>query len=89
MKSENIVQPGAKVLVTGANGFVAIWVVKTLLEQGYAVRGTVRSSEKGNHLMSMFKKYGDKLELAVVGDITKVRVYRSYFTCCDFLLTIA
>jgi nucleoside-diphosphate-sugar epimerase len=80
MKSENIVQPGAKVLVTGANGYIAIWVVKTLLEQGYAVRGTVRSSEKGNHLLSMFKKYGDKFELAVVEDITKVRIYRSYIT---------
>ena len=76
--SENIVQPGAKVLVTGANGFVDIWVVRSLLEQGYAVRGTVRSSEKGNHLTSMFKKYGDKFELAVVEDITKVRVYQNY-----------
>jgi nucleoside-diphosphate-sugar epimerase len=76
--SENIVQPGAKVLVTGANGYIAIWVVKTLLEQGYAVRGTVRSSEKGNHLTSMFKKYGDKFELAVVEDITKVRFFQSY-----------
>ena len=78
--SENIVQPGAKVLVTGANGYIAIWVVKILLEQGYAVRGTVRSPEKGNHLMSVFKKYGDKFELAVVEDITKVRIYRSYIT---------
>ena len=77
MKSENTVQPGAKVLVTGANGYIAIWVVKTLLEQGYAVRGTVRSPEKGNHLTSMFKKYGNKFELAIVEDITKVR--------CEFI----
>ena len=26
-----------KVLVTGANGYIALWVVKALLDQGYAV----------------------------------------------------
>jgi nucleoside-diphosphate-sugar epimerase len=66
------VQPPAKVLVSGANGFVAIWVIKALLDQGYAVRGTVRSLEKGNHLKKVFDKYGDKLELVVVADIAEV-----------------
>ncbi|KAI0077590.1 NAD(P)-binding protein [Panus rudis PR-1116 ss-1] len=51
-----------KVLVTGANGYIAFWVVKALLEKGYAVRGTVRSGEKGAHLKDVFKAYGDKLE---------------------------
>ncbi|KAF7966124.1 hypothetical protein HWV62_39968 [Athelia sp. TMB] len=60
----------AKVLVSGANGFVAIWVVRTLLENGYAVRGTVRSESKGGHLKEIFKEYGDKLEVIVVHDIT-------------------
>jgi nucleoside-diphosphate-sugar epimerase len=53
-------QPGAKVLVTGAHGYIAVWVVRTLLEQGYAVRGTVRSEAKGAHLKILFDKYGDK-----------------------------
>jgi nucleoside-diphosphate-sugar epimerase len=68
-----VVQPPAKVLVSGANGFLAIWVVKSLLEKGYSVRGTVRSADKGDHLAKVFNKYGDKLELVVVEDITKVR----------------
>jgi nucleoside-diphosphate-sugar epimerase len=68
--------PGDKILVSGANGFIAIWVVRTLLEQGYAVRGTVRSVEKGRYLSEMFNKdYNGKLELVVVEDITKVRVF--------------
>lgn len=66
------VQQG-KVLVTGANGFIAVWVVKSLLDQGYSVRGTVRSASKSKHLQELFSKYGDKLEVVVVPDITKVR----------------
>ncbi|KAL6299277.1 NAD-P-binding protein [Sparassis latifolia] len=66
------VTPGTgKVLVTGANGYIAIWVVRTLLEQGYAVRGTVRSHSKAKHLHKTFKSYGDKLEIVIVEDITK------------------
>ena len=62
-----------KVLVTGANVFIAVWLVKDLLEQGFSVRGTVRSESKGEHLKKLFSQYGDKLELVVVDDITKVR----------------
>lgn len=60
-----------KVLVTGANGFIAIWVVKRLLEAGFTVRGTARSQEKGVHLKETFKEYRDKFEFVVVDDITK------------------
>ncbi|TRM58179.1 hypothetical protein BD626DRAFT_410903 [Schizophyllum amplum] len=61
----------AKVLVSGANGYVAMWVVRTLLEKGYSVRGTVRSPAKGAYLTNYFRSYGDKFELAIVDDITK------------------
>jgi len=67
------IAPGDKVLVTGANGFLAVHVVDALLKKGYAVRGVVRSLNKGDHLKKIFAKYGDKLELAVVEDITAVR----------------
>lgn len=62
-----------KVLVTGANGYIAVWVVKYLLERGYSVRGTVRSESKAKHLKDLFSTYGDKLEIVIVPDITKVR----------------
>ncbi|EJD07758.1 NAD-binding protein [Fomitiporia mediterranea MF3/22] len=62
----------AKVLVSGANGYIAVWVVRTLLDHGYSVRGTVRSESKNNHLRKVFKNEVDsgKLELVVVPDIT-------------------
>jgi len=64
------VQTG-KVLVTGANGYIAVWLVKSLLEQGYSVRGTVRGASKGGYLKKIFSKYDDKLEIVEIDDITK------------------
>lgn len=66
------VLPPAKVLVSGANGFIAVWVVKQLLARGYSVRGTVRSESKTEHLRKVFKTEVDtgKFELTVVPDIT-------------------
>ncbi|KAJ7679549.1 D-lactaldehyde dehydrogenase [Mycena polygramma] len=60
-----------KVLVSGANGYIAVWVVRTLLENGFSVRGAVRFADKGTHLTELFAPYGDKFELVVVPDITK------------------
>lgn len=70
-----VVPAPAKVLVTGANGYIAMWLVRLLLEQGYSVRGTVRTADKGKHLTEYFGKLGfggDKLEVVVVDDITRV-----------------
>ena len=64
----------AKALVTGANGYVAAWVVRALLEQGYSVLGTVRSAAKGDHLKKLFAAHGDRFEIAVIEDMAQVRV---------------
>ncbi len=66
------VHQGEKVLVSGANGFIAVWVVKALLDAGYAVRGTVRDERKAEHLHKIFGSPGDRFETIVVEDITKV-----------------
>jgi nucleoside-diphosphate-sugar epimerase len=65
------VLPPAKVLVTGANGFLAVYTVQKYLEAGYSVRGTVRSLSKSAFLTDKFSDYGDRFELVVVEDITK------------------
>jgi nucleoside-diphosphate-sugar epimerase len=66
------VNPGSKVLVSGANGYIAAWVVRVLLDRGFSVRGTVRSESKAAYLRQMFSSYGGKHEVVVVDDITKV-----------------
>ncbi|KAI0085140.1 NAD(P)-binding protein [Irpex rosettiformis] len=60
-----------KVLITGVNGFLGTWVAKKLLEEGYAVRGTVRSEDKSVYLKKLYSNFGDKFESTVVPDITK------------------
>ena len=52
-----------------------MWVVRTLLERGFTVRGTVRSESKGKVMIEYFKSLGyddDKFEVVVVDDIVKV-----------------
>ncbi|KAF8900240.1 D-lactaldehyde dehydrogenase [Gymnopilus junonius] len=68
-----IIEPTGRtrVLVTGGNGYIALWVVRTLLEQGYVIRAIVRSLEKGQHMQELFRSYGDKLQLFVVEDLSK------------------
>ncbi|CAL1707947.1 unnamed protein product [Somion occarium] len=67
---------GCKLLVTGANDLVAAWVVRELLENGFLVRGTIRSDAKGIYLRKQFASYGDGLEIAVVPDIERVHFTR-------------
>ncbi|KAF8999637.1 hypothetical protein BDQ17DRAFT_1360724 [Cyathus striatus] len=71
--------------VSGANGYVAIWVVRTLLERGHSVRGTVRSASKGKYLEEYFKSYGDKFELVIVEDITTPGAFDEAVKGVDFI----
>ena len=68
------IAPHSKILATGSNGYIGMWIVHSLLEKGYSVRAVVRSADKGKHLLNHFKAHGDKLELAIVPDMTKVRI---------------
>ncbi|KAH6887185.1 D-lactaldehyde dehydrogenase [Coprinopsis sp. MPI-PUGE-AT-0042] len=66
-----VVKPQSKILVTGSNGYIGMWIVHSLLEKGYYVRAVVRSPEKGKHMQNHFKAHGDRLELAIVPDMAK------------------
>lgn len=48
-------------------------VVKTFLEAGCPVRGTVRSKEKGEYLSNLFKDSKTPFEYVIVEDIAEVR----------------
>ncbi|KAJ7597563.1 D-lactaldehyde dehydrogenase [Mycena floridula] len=69
MPAVPVTKSAPKILVTGATGFVAAWIISTLLERQYFVRGTVRSLQKGQYLKDKFASYGEKFELFVVKDM--------------------
>lgn len=60
------IDPTRPVLVTGATGYVASWIVRYLLEDGYVVRGTVRDPGKASgleHLHALADVHGGRLTL--------------------------
>lgn len=57
-----------KVIVTGANGYIAAHTVKQLIEKGYQVVGSFRTEEKGKLWKSRFPK---NFEYAIVSDFVK------------------
>ncbi len=51
------------ILVTGASGYLASWIVKYLLKDGYKVRGTVRNNKNLGHLQEFKNKFAEKFEI--------------------------
>ncbi|KAF8991367.1 D-lactaldehyde dehydrogenase [Cyathus striatus] len=66
-----VIPTESKVLVTGANGYIALWVVYLFLEKGYSVRAQVRTVNKGDYLRKLFSRHEARLEILIVDDITK------------------
>ena len=56
-----------KILVTGATGFIASHLILQLLDRGYEVRGTARSTEKAGRLNEILSdSAGRKVEIEIV-----------------------
>ncbi|RYP57802.1 hypothetical protein DL769_009265 [Monosporascus sp. CRB-8-3] len=64
------------ILVTGANGYIALHIVDQLFERGYNVRGTVRSQKASDKVRQVFTQYwGSRLQTVFVTDLTKPECY--------------
>lgn len=59
------------VLISGINGFVAVHTAVQYLENGWHVRGTVRSKAKGDSAIALpcFKQYQGKIDYVIVEDL--------------------
>lgn len=66
------------ILVTGANGYVATWVVRALLEKGFSVRAGVRTLEKARFFKEDEWSRGyvqeGRLTFVIIGDMAEVCV---------------
>lgn len=73
MSTATAIPVGSKVLVTGANGYIAAYISDHLLKAGYRVRGTVRSAYKAAYLEEVFNaRYPvGSFEYVVVPDMAK------------------
>jgi len=80
------------VLVTGATGFIAGWIVKLLLEDGYRVRGTVRSlknMERLEHLIKMSEANDDRLELIETTLQSSAEKWAAATKDCEYVIHVA
>jgi len=81
------------VLVTGATGYIAGWIIKQLLQEGYRVRGTVRSlkqKERFQHLLDINAKNGDnRLELFETTLQGSAEKWAAATKDCDYVIHVA
>ncbi|KAF9467171.1 hypothetical protein BDZ94DRAFT_1305655 [Collybia nuda] len=84
-----VINEGATVLLTGATGFIATQVVGVLLSRGFRVRGTVRTTEKGEYVKSLFKQAGDRFEYVIVEDLQKDDGFNDAVRGVDGILHVA
>lgn len=67
------------ILLTGANSFVGSHIIDALIKLNRKVVGTVRSAAAANDIYSFHPEWKDSLEVVVVEDITKERVWDELF----------
>ena len=82
-----MINKNAPVLVTGANGYVASWLVKKLLEEGITVHAAIRNpeqKEKIAHLLKIAEKAKGNLKF-FEGDLLKEGSYKKAMEGCELV----
>ncbi|KAE8364679.1 major facilitator superfamily domain-containing protein [Aspergillus caelatus] len=82
----------SKILVTGANGFIAAHCISLLLSTNHHVRGTVRSEQKATATQAALSAAGvdtTNLELVVISDPTEVTQFAPAVAGCKGILHLA
>ena len=80
-----------KVLVTGATGYIGLHCIQQLLNQGYAVNGSVRSPERKEEVFEALQKHNtptENLNLFTL-NLTEDDGWDEGMEGCDYLLHVA
>ncbi|KAJ3540770.1 hypothetical protein NMY22_g4156 [Coprinellus aureogranulatus] len=80
-----------RVLITGANGYIGLWTVKTALERGYTVIAVVRGEGKSASLKKLFGDYIEKgkLEFRYITNLTEEGAFDEAVKDVDAILHVA
>ena len=91
MINENIVPQETTVLVTGVSGFLAGHVALLLLQQGYRVRGSLRSARRSEEIAARLRKAeADPANFsAVEADLLDDRGWVEAVAGCDYVIHTA
>ncbi|KAI0117833.1 hypothetical protein GGR51DRAFT_500263 [Nemania sp. FL0031] len=66
----------ARILLTGGSGFIAAHILETLLKRGHSVVTTVRSAQKGKHILDAHAACSrDTLDFVIVEDISQAGAF--------------
>ncbi|RFU31578.1 hypothetical protein B7463_g4760, partial [Scytalidium lignicola] len=79
---------GSRILVTGANGYIAAHCVADLLAKGFEVVGTVRTAEKAKRVLSQHSAHSS-LTVKVVPDLTDPHAFDEAIEGCKAVLHLA
>ncbi|WP_220794457.1 SDR family oxidoreductase [Nocardioides pelophilus] len=85
------IDPTKPVLVTGGTGYIASWIVRYLLEDGYTVRATVRDPQKPSgleHLHALAKAHPGRLTLHAA-DLLAEGSYTEAMAGCELVIHTA
>ncbi|XP_057456784.1 phenylacetaldehyde reductase-like [Lotus japonicus] len=78
------ISAGKLVCVTGASGYIASWIVKSLLQRGYTVRATVRDPSNSKKVEHLVKLDGAKERLHLFkADLLEEGSFDSVVDGCD------
>ena len=78
------------ICVTGASGFIASYIIRELLDNGYTVRATVRGLTKGNkyEYLTSFPGAAERLEL-VQAELLTEGSYDEAIAGCEYVIHTA
>lgn len=79
-----------QVAVTGASGYIALHVITALLDQGYAVRGTLRDMARGEKIRAALARQTDVSALSFVeADLLADAGWDTALADCQYVMHVA